>query len=198
MLKIGITGNIGSGKSTAARVFELLGVKVFYADAEAKKVMVTDTLLIEGIKETFGNEAYLPDGQLDRKYIAGIVFNNDNELKKLNALVHPAVFRAFDEWAKAFINEAYVIKEAAVLFESGSYQFCDKTVLVSAPLEMRIKRVMNRDHVSRTEVEAREARQFPEEKKKLLANFILLNDDSELLIPQILELHQQFLQLAGV
>jgi dephospho-CoA kinase len=190
MLKIGITG--------AARVFELLGVKVFYADAEAKKVMVSDTLLIEGIKETFGNQAYLPDGQLDRKYIAGIVFNNDNELKKLNSLVHPAVFRAFDEWAKAFADESYVIKEAAVLFESRSYQFCDKTVLVSAPLQMRIKRVMNRDHVSQTEVEAREARQLPEEKKKLLADFILLNDDSQLLIPQILKLHQQLLQLAEV
>lgn len=197
MLKIGITGNIGSGKSTVARVFEILGVKVFYADAGAKAVMTTDALLIEGIKSTFGNEAYFTDGSLNRKHIAGIVFNNDAELKKLNALVHPAVFRAFDEWTKAFANESYVIKEAAVLFESGSYKFCDKTVLVSAPLEMRIDRVMKRDGVSRAEVEAREARQFSEDKKKELADFILRNDDTQLLIPQILALHHQFLQLAG-
>jgi len=198
MLKIGITGNIGSGKSTVARVFELLGVKVFYADAEAKKVMMADELLIEEIKTAFGAEAYAINGELNRKYIAGIVFENEEDLKKLNALVHPAVFRAFDEWAKAFTNEPYVIKEAAVLFESGSYQFCDKTLLVSAPLEMRLKRVMERDHISRAEVEAREARQFIEERKKELADYILHNDDTQLVIPQILELHRQFLQLAGV
>jgi dephospho-CoA kinase len=197
MLKIGITGNIGSGKSTVARVFEILGVKVFYADAEAKKVMTADEELIGGIKTTFGNDAYLPDGQLNRKYIANIVFKKEEELKKLNAMVHPAVFRAFDEWAKAHTNEPYVVKEAAVLFESGSYKHCDKTVLVSAPLEMRLKRVMDRDRVSRAEVEAREARQFTEERKKELADYILYNDDTHLVIPQILELHRQFLQLAG-
>jgi len=198
MLKIGITGNIGSGKSTVARVFEILGVKVFYADAEAKKAMTADELLIAEIKTAFGAEAYSANGELNRKYIAGIVFKKEEELKKLNSLVHPAVFRAFDEWAKAFTNEPYVIKEAAVLFESGSYQFCDKTLLVSAPLEMRLKRVMDRDHISRAEVEAREARQFTEERKKELADYILHNDDTQLVIPQILELHRQFLQLAGV
>jgi len=196
MLKIGITGNIGSGKSTVARVFELLGIKVFYADAEAKKVMTTDKLLIDGIKKNFGNDAYLPDGLLNRKYIADIVFKSENELKALNALVHPAVFRAFDEWAKGYADEPYVIKEAAVLFESGSYKFCDKTVLVSAPLEMRLKRVMDRDHITRAEVEIREARQFTEERKKELADYILYNDDTQLVIPQILALHRQFLQLA--
>lgn len=198
MLKIGITGNIGSGKSTVARVFEILGVKVFYADAEAKKVMTADEVLIAEIKSAFGTEAYLADGQLNRKHIANIVFKNEDELKKLNALVHPAVFRAFDEWAKGFTNEPYVIKEAAVLFESGSYEFCDKTLLVSAPLEMRLKRVMDRDHISRAEVEAREARQFTEERKKELADYILYNDDTQLVIPQIIALHHQFLQLAGV
>lgn len=198
MWKIGITGNIGSGKSTAARVFEILGINVFYADTEAKKIMTTDGLLIEGVKEAFGNEAYFNDGALNRKHIAGIVFNNDNELKKLNALVHPAVFRAFDQWEKNIVNQPYVLKEAAVLFESGSYKFCDYTILVTAPLETRIKRVMRRDNISRAEVEARETRQFTEERKKELADHILLNDDSRLLIPQILELHSQFLQLAGV
>jgi len=198
MLKIGITGNIGSGKTTVAQVFELLGVKVFYADAQAKKVMTNDPLLIAEIKTTFGNDAYQADCSLNRKYISNIVFNSEDELKKLNALVHPAVFRAFDEWTKAFADQPYVIKEAAILFESGSYQFCDKTLLVSAPLEIRLKRVMDRDHISRAEVEARESRQFTEERKKQLADHILVNDDTRLIIPQILELHQHFLQLAGV
>jgi dephospho-CoA kinase len=197
MLKIGLTGNIGSGKSTVARVFEILGVKIFYADAEAKKVMTTDEELIGGIKSAFGIEAYFPNGDLNRKHIANIVFKNEEELKRLNAMVHPAVFKAFDEWAKAHTNQPYVIKEAAVLFESESYKHCDKALLVSAPLEMRLKRVMDRDRVSRAEVEAREARQFTEERKKELADYILYNDDTQLVIPQILELHRQFLQLAG-
>ena len=196
MLKVGITGNIGSGKTTVAKVFELLGIKVFYADAEAKKVMTADDVLIEGVKNAFGEESYLAHGALNRKHIASIVFNNEDELNKLNALVHPAVFRAFDEWAKTYATEPYVIKEAAVLFESGSYQFCDETLLITAPLATRIKRVMSRDNVSHAEVEAREARQFSQEKKMELANHILINDDSRLLIPQIIELHQQFLKLA--
>lgn len=197
MLKVGITGNIGSGKSTVARVFELLGVKVFYADTEGKKVMTTDAVLIDGVKKTFGEETYFADGILNRKYLAAIVFNNEAELKKLNALVHPAVFRAFDEWAKVNATEPYIIKEAAVMFESGSYQDCDETILVAAPLATRVKRVIARDKISRAEVEAREARQLPQEKKIEMANHILLNDDSQLLIPQVIQLHQHFLNLSG-
>jgi dephospho-CoA kinase len=116
MLKIGITGNIGSGKTTVSKIFEVLGIPVFYADSEAKKVMVTDETLIASLKKTFGSESYFADGTLNRKHIAGIVFNNDTELEKLNALVHPAVFRAFDAWAAQITNVPYVLKEAALLF----------------------------------------------------------------------------------
>jgi len=197
MLKIGLTGNIGSGKTTVAKVFELLGIPVFYADDEAKKVMVTDTILIEALKQTFGPASYFEDGSLNRKHIAGIVFNNEAELKKLNALVHPATFRAFDTWIANIHAAPYVIKEAALLFESDSYKMCDRSLLVSAPLESRIARVIQRDHISRTEVESREARQFTEEKKKQLANDIIVNDDRHLVIPQVLALHQQYLALAA-
>ena len=197
MLKIGLTGNIGSGKTTVAKVFELLGIPVFYADDEAKKVMVTDTILIDALKQTFGPASYFEDGSLNRKHIAAIVFNNEAELKKLNALVHPATFRAFDNWIANIHTAPYVIKEAALLFESDSYKMCDRSLLVSAPLENRIARVIQRDHISRAEVESREARQFTEEKKKQLANDVIVNDDHQLVIPQVLALHQQYLALAA-
>jgi len=195
MLKIGLTGNIGSGKTTVAKLFELLGVPVFYADIHAKQAMVTDQQLISQIRQNFGEKAYADDGTLNRRYIAGIVFNNDDQLVKLNAIVHPAVFRAFDSWLLD-INAPYVIKEAAILFESGSYKLCDRSLLVASPLKLRISRVMKRDGITGLEVQTRDARQFTEEKKKQLADDIITNDDIQLVIPQVLQLHQRYLFIA--
>jgi dephospho-CoA kinase len=195
MLKIGLTGNMGSGKTTVAKVFEILGIPVFYADDAAKKAMATDGILIKEIKAAFGEQAYFEDGSLNRKHIAAIVFNNDGELKKLNAIVHPATFRAFDEWVKDIKNVPYVLKEAALLFESNSYKMCDYSIMVQAPLEIRINRVMKRDRISRAEVESRNTHQFSEEKKTALSNYIIKNDDTELVIPQVLEMHHKFLSL---
>src|SRR6201996_1053162 len=183
MLKVGITGNIGSGKTTVSKVFELLGVPVFYADDAAKNIMVTDALLMEQIKEAFGKESYFEDGSLNRKHIAGIVFNDQQQLAKLNLLTHPAVFRAFDNWVAEITDAPYVMKEAALLFESTSYKMCDKTIMVSAPLDIRIKRVMRRDAITDEDVKSREARQFDEAKKIALANYVIKNDESELVIP---------------
>ena len=196
MLKIGITGNIGSGKTTVSKVFELLGVPVFYADAAAREVMTNDEELIKGVKNTFGTESYFEDGSLNRKYIAGKVFNDPAELAKLNALVHPATFRAFDSWAKSFTEAPYLMKEAAILFESGSYKLCDYSIIVTAPKEIRMQRVIARDSITITEVESRDARQMPEEEKIKLADFRIKNDDTQLVIPQVLALHQQFSALA--
>jgi len=196
MLKVGITGNIGSGKTTVSKIFELLGVPVFYADDEAKKVMVNDTELIAGVKEAFGEPSYFPDGTLNRKHIAAIVFNDDKQLAQLNALVHPAVFRAFDNWLVQKKNAPYVLKEAAVLFESGSYRLCDRTVMVTAPLELRMQRVTQRDNLTAGEAQAREAKQYSEEKKITLADDLICNDEKILVIPQVLALHQQYLLLA--
>ncbi|HEY9196022.1 MAG TPA: dephospho-CoA kinase [Mucilaginibacter sp.] len=198
MLKIGLTGNIGSGKTTVAKVFELLGIPVFYADDEAKKVMATDAILIDAIKQHFGPASYFADGTLNRKHIASIVFNNSAELEKLNSLVHPAVFRAFDRLeTDAYEKGApYIIREAAILFESGSYKTCNRSIIVSAPLNLRIARVMQRDGVPEEEVKKREARQMPEDEKKKLADDIIVNDDKQLVIPQIIALHQQYLALA--
>jgi dephospho-CoA kinase len=197
MLKIGITGNIGGGKTTVSKIFEVLGIPVFYADDAAKNVMIADPELIEGIKTTFGKEAYFDDGTLNRKHIADIVFNDEAELAKLNALVHPATFRAFDTWVAQVKNVPYVAKEAALLFESTSYKMCDYSIMVTAPLELRIQRVMQRDGLSRAEIESRDVKQFSEEKKTKLADFVILNDDTKLVIPQVLELHEQFLSLAA-
>jgi dephospho-CoA kinase len=170
---------------------------VFYADDAAKEVMVTDEILIDGIKSAFGREAYFDDGSLNRKYIAGIVFNDGEKLAQLNALVHPATFRAFDAWVKSITGIPYVLKEAALLFESDSYKLCDHTIMVQAPLETRIKRVMQRDGLERDEIEKRNAKQFSEEKKAKLADYLINNDGSQLVIPQVLKLHEVFLSLVS-
>lgn len=198
MLKISITGNIGGGKTTISRMFELLGIPVFYSDDEAKSVMMTDAQLIEGIIQHFGKEAYFADGSLNRKHIGSIVFNDTAQLATLNSLVHPAVFRAFDKWVLNHTNAPYVMKEAAILFESGSYKDCDYTILVTAPTPMRIQRVMQRDGITQAEAESRNAKQMPQEEKEKLASFIVKNDNSELVIPQILLLHEQFIKQATV
>lgn len=197
MLKIGITGNIGSGKTTVSRLFEILGIPVFYADAEAKKVMVTDAPLITSIKEHFGTDAYFADGTLNRKLIASVVFNNEAELQKLNALVHPAVFRAFDQWVLQYPNAPYVLKEAAVLFESGSYKDCDYTIMVTAPTDMRMLRVMKRDSITEAEAQSRETKQMPQDQKQKLASYIVKNDNTELVIPQTLAINHRLIAAAG-
>jgi len=195
MLKVGITGNIGSGKTTVSKLFELLGVPVFYADDAAKNIMVTDAILIAEIKTAFGEQSYFDDGTLNRKHIAGIVFNDAAQLAKLNSLTHPAVFRAFDDWSAQITRAPYVIKEAALLFESSSFKMCDKSIMVTAPFEMRIQRVIQRDQLDRAEIEKREARQFTEERKVEMADYVIKNDETELVIPQVLELHRKFLTI---
>lgn len=195
MLKVGITGNIGSGKTTVSKIFEVLGIPVFYADDAAKSAMVNDPILIEAIKSAFGKISYFENGTLNRKHIADIVFNNEAELNKLNAIVHPATFRAFDNWLLLHQDTPYILKEAALLFESDSYKMCNKTIMVSAPLEMRIERVMQRDNLPKDEILKREARQFPEEKKLSLADYAISNDEKELVIPQVLKLHELFLSI---
>lgn len=196
MLKIGITGGIGSGKTTVCKVFETLGIPVFYADTVAKEIMVTDQVLINGVKSAFGENSYFEDGILNNKHIASIVFNDKIALAQLNALVHPAVFRAFDAWEESISpNVPYTLKEAALLFESGSYKMCDKNILVTAPLQIKIDRVTSRDKVTEEQVKARMDKQFTDEQKADKADFFIKNTENNSIILQVLELHQKFLSL---
>lgn len=196
MLKVGITGGIGSGKTTICRVFEVLGIPVFYADIVAKQIMVTDPILIEGIIATFGKQSYFESGVLNNKHIASIVFNDIDELRKLNSLVHPAVFRAFDYWVSEIPSAVpYILKEAALLFESGSYKMCDKNILVTAPVSLKIARVTQRDSVTEIDVKARMDKQFTDEQKSLLSDYFIDNTENKSVIMQVLDLHQQFLSL---
>ena len=192
MLKVGITGGIGSGKTTVCKIFELLGIPVFYADQAAKELMQHDEELKLKLMEKFGTDTYLPDGSINRTYLANIVFTDEAQLAALNAIVHPAVFSAFDQWLSKQ-SAQYVVKEAALLFESGSHQLCDFNVLVQAPEEIRIERVMKRDQITREQVMGRIAQQMSDEEKSKLADHLLMNDEKELLIPQIMNLHQKLL-----
>lgn len=194
MLRIGLTGGIGSGKSTVACIFKVLGIPVFDADANARQLMETDPGLQSGITSLFGGKAY-EAGRLNRKWIADIVFNDPFQLEKLNALVHPVAIEAGEKWAGKQ-KAAYVIKEAALFFEAGSTEGMDYIIGVYAPQHIRINRVMKRDAVSRDEVISRMKRQIQEEIKMRLCDFVILNDDQHLVIPQVLQLHAQFLQEA--
>lgn len=194
MLKIGITGGIGSGKTTVCKIFELLGIPVFYADDVAKTLMVSDVLLMKQIRSAFGAESYFKDGLLNRKHIADLVFSDQEKLNLLNSFVHPAVFRAMDSWTLQQ-NTPYVLKEAALLFESGSYLKNDFNVLVSADEELRISRVMKRDKVSIDKVKERIRNQMPEAEKKSKADFFIDNNEKIFLITQVLALHENFIKI---
>ena len=192
MLKIGITGGIGAGKSTVAGIFKVLGVPVFDADATAKNILNTDPVLRDQIAAAFGSETY-KNGLLDRKYLATLVFNNPNQLAKLNALVHPATIAAADKWASRFADRPYIIKEAALLFEAGTYVGLDYIIGVTAPVELRITRVMDRDKVSREAVLSRMQHQLDDTEKMKRCNFVIDNSDASLVIPQVLALHARFI-----
>jgi dephospho-CoA kinase len=187
-LRVGITGGIGSGKSTVSRIFEVLGIPVYYADAAARRLMNGDASLREAIVQEFGSEAY-QGYELNRAFIANVVFNNPEKLARLNAITHPATIRDAEIWMQQQ-KARYVLKEAALIFESGSAAGLDYVIGVFAPEALRIQRVMQRDGISREQVKQRMDRQIEETVKMKLCDFVIRNDEQEMLIPQVLKLHE--------
>ena len=198
-LKVGITGGIGSGKTTVCKIFETLGIPVYYADDRAKSLMTEDINLISKIKFIFGDGAYLPDGSLDRKYIADIAFHNPLKLKELNTAVHPAVLEDGNRWHAEQKDAPYTLKEAALIFESDSCKHLDKIITVFAPQNVRLERVILRGgNLTKQDIEARMAKQLPEEEKMKRANFIIYNDGEQALIPQVMKIHRLLCSEQGI
>ena len=191
MKKIGITGGIGSGKTYVASVFQSLGIPIFNADIQAKKIMTSSEKLIKLAKEEFGNDIY-KDSDLNKEKLASIVFSNSDKLQKLNSLVHPIVKEEFNNWYKKQTSP-YVIKEAAILFESNSHIGLDAVICVSAPLDLRMKRLLNRDDYSEKEIKKRIENQISQEEKEKLSDYIIVNDEKELLLPKIIKIHKELL-----
>lgn len=201
MLRIGLTGGIGSGKSTVAKIFEVLGIPVYYADAAARRLVNEDEELKKNIITHFGKESYV-DSQLNRPYIASIVFNDKEKLELLNSLTHPATIRDANIWMQELAesrgqSSLYTIKEAALIFESGSAEYLDHVIGVYTPAPLRIQRTMQRDKITKEEVLQRMNRQMDEDIKMKLCDFVIINDEQQLLIPQVLKLHDKLLDLAG-
>lgn len=190
-LKVGITGGIGSGKTTVINIFKTLGIPVFDADTAAKKAMHENADVKNKIIALFGENAYV-NNELDRKYVAGIVFNDALKLDQLNAIVHPVTIAMAEEWMQQQTSP-YVLKEAAILFESGAAAGLDFVIGVFAPQHIRIQRVMQRDNVTREEVLKRMAKQIDEHMKMKLCDFVITNDEQQMLIPQVLQVHEKLL-----
>ena len=194
MINIGLTGGIGSGKTTVAKIFELLGIPVYYADDAAKKIMNEDEELKTAIENQFGHDAYR-NGELDRTYLSAKVFADPLQLEILNSLVHPATVRDAAKWMSRQ-KTPYTLKEAALIFESGSAEYLDYVIGVYAPATLRIKRAMERNHLSYEEVKQRMDKQLDENMKMKLCDFVIYNDEQQLVIPQVIELHKKLLDLS--
>lgn len=188
-LRVGITGGIGAGKSLIARIFRVLGVPVFYSDIEAKMCMITHENVREQIIEVFGSKSYI-GSKPNSPFLAEKIFSSDELRAKLNGIIHPAVANVFEHWLGIHSDAAYVLNEAAIAFETGLYKRLDFNILVTAPKDIRVKRVMERDGITAEMVESRMATQWTDEQKIPLSDFVINNDGENLIIPQILAVHK--------
>lgn len=192
MIKVAVTGGIGSGKSVVCKIFEKIGIPVFNADFEAKKLINTSRTIHDKLVSLFGAAIYQSNGDIHRKKMADLIFNDNFALQKVNEIVHPEVRKRFVEWAKEQ-NSPYIIQEAAIIFESKQTQSFDKIITVTAPLELKIERVIKRDQVSKEEVYKRIQSQLPDEIKIAKSDFVIMNDEIEMIIPQIIEIHNKLI-----
>ncbi|MCB0804419.1 MAG: dephospho-CoA kinase [Bacteroidales bacterium] len=195
MIKVGLTGNIGSGKTTVSKIFEVLGVPVYQADKEAKKMLKKEDVILQLARE-FGQEI-ISANQIDRKKLASIVFTDKEKLHLLNSIIHPLVKADLHDWMVSMSDEPYIVQEAAILFESGFYKDFEKNIMVYCPDEMAIKRVIKRDGTSEEQVRQRMRNQWESHRKIDLSDYVIMNDESQLLIPQVLYIHEELTELGS-
>ena len=198
MMIVGITGGVGSGKTTVCSIFRQLGVPVYEADVEARKLYDLEPEIPDRIKKEIAEETFDKKGKLDKRKLSELVFQDEVLLKKLNKIVHPHVIRHFAEWKKQYSGAAYLLKETAILFESGANQDCDRVINISAPVELRIRRVIQRDKRTREDVEQIMLRQWSDEEKIKRSDFVVVNDEREMVVPQVLEIHRKIVSLLSV
>ena len=196
MRQVGVTGAMGSGKSTVCKIFVVLGIPVYYADDRAKSLMNRHEPLRRAIQSKFGDQSYDVSGKLDTQYMAHKVFDDTEALEQLNALVHPHVFADYKQWSEQQGPTPYIVKEAALLYESGSFKTLDQMIVVDAPLELCISRIMARDDIPREAILARMKRQDDPASKVARADHVIHNDNETPLIPQVLALHERFIKNA--
>lgn len=190
MIKLGLTGNIGSGKTTVSKIFESLNIPVFYADTEAKALYDLKQVK-ETINSIFGSSIFNNSGEVDFKLLANIVFSDKSKLEQLTGILHPLVFEKYQEWVEENTLAPYSIHESAIIFEYSQQKYFDKTICVTAPLELRVKRVLKRDNTSLEKIKERVNNQMDETKKTGLSDIIIINDEKSFLIPQIMEIHNK-------
>ena len=192
-LQIGITGGIGSGKSIVCKIFSCLGIPVYDADTRAKWLTNHIPEIREKVIALLGTRSYDSNGQYDRAFVSSMVFQDENLLKELNSIIHPVVMRDTQQWVAGQKKSAYVIKEAAIMKKAGEGNDLDYVVVVEAPVDLRIRRILQRDNRSQTEIEAIIKRQISDEERNGIADFVIINDEESALIPQVLKLHELFL-----
>lgn len=189
---VGLTGGIGSGKTTVSKMFNELGIPVYIADIEAKKITNSSEVIKKELNHILGNEAYI-NGKLNKKFVAKLIFNDEDLLKKVNSIIHPRVAEHFKNWCSKQ-NTSYVIKEAAILFENDGYKSCDFTILITAPLQERIERVLKRDSITKKEIEDRIKNQWSDEVKSELADFVIENLELNTTRKRVNEIHLNMLK----
>ncbi len=190
MIKVGLTGGIGSGKTTIAHFFETLKIPIYYSDFEAKRLMVENRTIRKSLVDLLGSNVYLKNGELNKSYISNQIFNNNLILKQVNSIVHPIVKDHFDNFCKASQYSKYIIKESAILIESGLHKDLDKIILVIADEENKLKRVANRDNINLEDIKARISKQMTDQEKIPFSDFVITNNNNQLLIPELIRIHK--------
>ncbi len=195
MIRVGLSGGIGSGKTFIAEIFSHLGIPTYYSDERTKLLYQTNSELKSALIALFGHQVYLPSGIIDKDFLRQIIFNNTEKRESLNRLVHPFVITDFNEWCLQQTNVPYILKESALLFETGLFQQLDKTILAVAPEDLKIKRLTKRDNLSPIEIKKKMVTQMQDTEKEKFADFVIINDEKKLILPQVITIHKQLLNI---